>query len=365
MRTAARGSRAVYHSELLTDFRNDVSLGRFSARLPMVSTSPLARLDVRYSPSDDPADGTLALLEFGACRTADDPRRLRVPLQPLGSNSLREHWQVEAAVTHGRQDALRWSAGGGWLFVALELDEAAFGGIEAAAEHAYRQLCAFVGAREERHLLRIWNYLHAINEGEGDQERYRRFCIGRAHGLGAHGIERYPAATAIGHRIAPGVLQVYALCATQPGEALENPRQVSAWRYPREYGPTPPSFARAMKLPNGGLAISGTAAVVGHESCHDRDLRAQVAETCVNLRALLDTAALADFDAASPLKIYVRHPEDAQAVEAELMRHLDPGVPHLILHGDICRRELLVEIDGWSSLPRLRSTGGRSRGRRG
>ena len=339
----------MYHSELLTDFRNDVSLRRFSARLPKVSTSPLARLSVRYNPTDDLADDTLALLEFGAGPVEADPRRLRVPLQPLGAAPERERWQVDAAVTHGRQEALRWSAGGGWLFVAVELDEASFDGIETTAEHAYRQLCGFVGGRKECHLLRIWNYLHAINEGEGDDERYRHFCIGRARGLGAHGIERYPAATAIGHHRA-GLLQVYALCATCPGEAMENPRQVSAWRYPREYGPTPPSFARAMRLPGGALAISGTAAVVGHASCHDRDLQAQVAETCVNLHALLEASALADFDAASPLKIYVRRPEDAEPVQAALAQHLDPAVPRLILHGDICRRELLVEIDGWRFL---------------
>ena len=311
----------------------------------MVNPSSLARFSVRYDPSDALTDDTLALLEFGS-GAVREPRRLHVPLTPAGTVPLRERWLVGASVTHGTREALHWSAGGGWLFVAMEVAEAAFGGIEAAAEHVYRQLCGFVGTREERHLLRIWNYLHAINEGEGDRERYRRFCIGRAHGLAAHGIARYPAATAIGHH-RPGLLQVYALCATLPGEALENPRQVSAWRYPREYGPTPPSFARAMKLPGGGLAISGTAAVVGHASCHDRDLQAQVAETCINLRALLDSARLPDFDATSPLKIYLRHAEDAQAVRAALARHVDAGVPHLVLHGDICRHELLVEIDGW------------------
>lgn len=316
-----------------------------------MSISRLARFSVHYSVSDAVADGTLALLRFGACHAEGEIPHLRVPLEPIGGASLHECWQVDAAVVRGSEGALRWSAGGGWMFVALELNEAGFGGIEAAAEHAYRQLCDFVATREEVHFLRIWNYLHAINEGVGDNERYRRFCMGRARGLAAHGVQRYPAATAIGHHRA-GLLQVYALCATQPGSALENPRQVSAWRYPREYGPTPPSFARAMKLPNGGLAISGTAAVVGHASHHDRDLRAQVAETVINLHALLEAAALPDFGATSPLKIYLRHASDAQAAQTALARHLDASVPHLILHGDICRRELLVEIDGWSGLPR-------------
>ena len=35
-----------------------------------------------------------------------------------------------------------------------------------------------------------------------------------------------------------------------------------------------------------------------------------------------------------------------RAVRAFLKRRL-PGVPVLLLHGDICRSELLVEIDGW------------------
>ncbi|HEY3519892.1 MAG TPA: pteridine-dependent deoxygenase, partial [Rhodanobacteraceae bacterium] len=286
----------------------------------MLNAARLARFAVRYQGEANElleAPGTLALLGFGEVTLPDDPRALRVPLSAPGA-APREHWWVDAEVACGTEGAVRWSAGGGWLFAALDVHESEHGGIEAASEFAYRTLCGFAAAREERHLLRVWNYVHAINEGEGDSERYRRFCIGRGRGLAAHGIQSYPAATAIGHRDTQGLLQVYALCAMLPGEALENPRQVSAWRYPRQYGPTPPSFARALKLPNGGLAISGTAAVVGHASQHGSDVAAQVRETCVNLRALLDASGARDFDSASPLKVYVRDPEDAAVIEAAL-----------------------------------------------
>lgn len=328
-----------------------------------VSADRLARFAVRYRDEDQDAllqaRGTLAVLSFGRCvLPGNNPRLLRVPLHSLAPAPRHECWQVDAPVVCGQQESLRWASGGGWLFAAINLHEAEHGGIEATAEYAYQTLCDFVASRAERHLLRVWNYLHAINEGAGDDERYRHFCVGRARGLAAHGIDRYPAATAIGHRDAPGLLQVYALCAMQPGVALENPRQVSAWRYPREYGPTPPSFARAMQLPNDSLAISGTAAVVGHASCHDRDLAAQLAETEINLRALLDAASMSGFNAQSPLKIYLRHAEDADAVNAALARQFDPVVPRVLLAGDICRRELVVEIDGWSNLPRMRSAGG-------
>ena len=54
----------------------------------------------------------------------------------------------------------------------------------------------------------------------------------------------------------------------------------------------------------------------------------------------------AGFDTHSPLKAYVRHAADAPRVLGFLAARL-PGVPVLLLHGDVCRRELLVEIDGW------------------
>lgn len=298
--------------------------------------------------ASDPGRATLAEFEFGTgVPAADLPCHLQVLLQPLVGETLWEVWSVAAPVVTGRDGALRWSAGGGWRFVVVEEDDSGAGGIEAASERAYRELLTHVQASPERHVLRIWNYLGAINQGEGDAERYRLFCNGRARGMAAHGIAPYPAATAIGHHGRPSLLQVYALCANRPGNALENPRQVSAWNYPRQYGPTAPSFARAMQIPSGALAISGTAAVVGHASRHQDDVAAQAEAVFANLGALLGEAGLAGFDASSPLKIYLRHPDDAAVVEDALAHHLDSAVPHLLLHGDICRRELLIEIDGW------------------
>jgi chorismate lyase/3-hydroxybenzoate synthase len=291
---------------------------------------------------------TLAVFSFGpGDEPIADPRHLRIPLPVLSPAAPHECWAVQGTVAHGSSDELRWSAGGGWRFVAIEIDGEKAGGIEAAGKRAYDLLLGHVASSPERYLQRIWNYLGAINEGEGDRERYRLFCNGRAGGLAAHGVASYPAATAIGHHGPSGLLQVYALCATAPGRALENPRQVSAWQYPRQYGPTAPSFARAMRLPNGTLAISGTAAVVGHASHHRDDVTAQANEAFANLETLLGRAELPAFDRHSPLKVYIRHAADATVVEATLARRLDPSVPRLLLRGDICRNELLVEIDGW------------------
>ena len=321
--------------------------------LPAASGLPRApRVSYRMT---DPAaalaePGALAVLGFGAGAPASngDPRWLRVDLEPFDAPAPLELWQVDGEVTHGHEGDLRWSRGGGWLFAAVEADEREHGGPAGAARHAYASLCRFLGGGAERQVLRLWNYIGAINRGDGDQERYKRFCDGRAQGHGDFFADGFPAATAIGHHGDEHRLQVYALASGHAGTRVENPRQLSAWRYPRQYGRTSPGFARAMTLPaQDVLAISGTAAIVGHASTHEGDLDAQLNETLTNLEALLASADMpAGFDTHSPLKAYVRRPADAPRVREILQQRL-PGVPVLLLHGDVCRSELLVELDGW------------------
>lgn len=290
----------------------------------------------------------LALIGFGAsCTLPDDPRALRIGLEPLRPAPF-EVWRGQAPVRRGREGDLRWSSDGTHTFFAIEVDEAAHGGIVGAAAHAYRALTAFVAASATPQLLRLWNYLDAINEGDGDAERYRRFCDGRAQGINAGAPAHYPAATAIGRQDGVRILQVYGLAGRTAGSAIENPRQVSAWRYPRQYGPTAPTFTRGMRTTPSQLLISGTAAVVGHASRHQDDLDAQIDETLANLGSLLQQASVAEprLGAGSLLKAYLRDPADAVTVEA-VLRERSAGCDGLILlAGDICRRELLVEIDG-------------------
>jgi chorismate lyase/3-hydroxybenzoate synthase len=167
-------------------------------------------------------------------------------------------------------------------------------------------------------------------------------------GMGEWFASGFPAATAIGHHAGEHLLQVYLLAGLSPGRRVENPRQVSAWEYPRQYGRTPPTFSRATVLCTGdALAISGTASVIGHATAHEGQVIAQLDETLRNLDALLASGGLPEgFDHDSPLKVYVRHREHAPLIHQALAMRL-PGVPLLLLHGDICRADLLLEIDGW------------------
>lgn len=328
-----------------------------SSLLP--AAAPHARLDVDYVQAGSPdallqGDDVLAVLGFGndAPRNGD-PRYLRVPLQPYGPSPF-EVWRTRSPVSHGREGDIAWASDGQLSFGAIEIDEREIG-INAAAELAYAQLIAFVGRSATPRLLRIWNYLDAITLGDGDAERYRQFCVGRARGMGDFDASRLPAATAIGRCDDERVIQIYWLSAREAGTPVENPRQVSAYHYPRQYGRQAPSFARAMLPPPGGdmpLLLSGTASVVGHASQHAGELQAQIEETFANFDALLGAARQrapslpAQFGPGTRLKVYVRDEDDLPTVAAALDQRFGDCVPRIVLHAAICRRELCMEIDG-------------------
>lgn len=323
----------------------------FAPRIP--------HFQVDYLDSTTPAacladESVLAAFGFGPAAPAhDDPRWLQVPLYPHGRAPI-EIWRAHAPVSRGRDGDIQWASDDALLFGAIEVAEAN-DDIAAAARHAYARLVEHVRQRGFPHLLRIWNYLDAITLGEGDEERYRAFCVGRAHGLGDFRSEWLPAATAIGRSDGKRALQVYWLAARASGLPVENPRQISAYHYPRQYGPQPPSFARAMLPPTQNrlpLLLSGTAAVVGHTSQHAGELLKQIDETFANFDALIAAARRhqpdlpARFGPGTRLKVYVRDAADLEPVRRALDARLGGEIPYFILHAAICRRELAIEIDG-------------------
>jgi chorismate lyase / 3-hydroxybenzoate synthase len=215
--------------------------------------------------------------------------------------------------------------------------------ISAVAESAYREAHERLQASGHLHWLRTWTYFDGILNGEGDNERYRQFCLGRARGLPPDA--GFPAATVIGSAD-PG-FWLWVIAARTPGQRFENPRQTPAWRYPRDYGPQSPGFSRALWWQlTGVLMVSGTSSVVGHATAHAGDAAAQIDETLRNLDALV--AHVADQTGvalkAASLRLYVRDQNDA----ALLARGKDrwPEAEWAVHQGTICRADLAVEIEG-------------------
>lgn len=269
---------------------------------------------------------------------------------------------VQASGRHGR---LHWRHDGQWLFGELQVDvdtdthgDAAAPALATQVQQAYRDLFAALRETGFVHAQRLWNYLPRINAPLAGLERYRHFNQGRQQAFleaGQAAFEGAPAACALGTSHGPYCLRV--LAARTPSQPLENPRQVSAYHYPTSYGPRSPTFSRAALVPLGAgrtaLLISGTASIVGHATQHLGDVAAQTDETLNNLQALCEVAgrhggpmvALSDL----VCTVYLRDPAQLGRVQQALAQRLGAQAPllqhALYLQADICRHDLLVEIE--------------------
>lgn len=280
-----------------------------------------------------------------------------IPLRCLGSGAVELAWLGCAGVRGGRRGGLTYRYDGETLFGGFRDPEAGPQTIGQSAYSAYRaMLDAAIGAGYP-YVYRIWNYLPEINREVDGLEVYKAFCIGRRKAFDRHPTAPdavVPAACAIGTRV-PG-LHLSFLASKHPVQRLSNPRQMEAYHYPPQYGPKAPAFSRAVLVARGGsvaqLHISGTASIVGHATRHVGDIDAQVAETLINLAALLRRVGLGygDLGRDAQFTIYLRRETDLQRVRNALSSVLAPEVALVFLQGDICRRSLLLEIEGIISL---------------
>jgi chorismate lyase / 3-hydroxybenzoate synthase len=270
---------------------------------------------------------------------------LWVPLEPLDGES--ELWLTGEPVAAGRLGSFEARHSGDLLALSC-CRWVKPGEIAAETRRLYLEAVHAVSKAGFPHLVRIWNYLPDINAGADEAEHYRQFCTGRAAALTELQLDPagLPAASALG-ALAGQPLQLTFLASRVPGRHLDNPRQVSPHQYPPQYGRSPPSFARATLFGN-RLIISGTAAIVGHESQHSGDVDRQLSCTADNLLLLMDHAcAEADARRIDDLhaRVYLRHPEHLERARAALQADLSNLASAVFLRADVCRSELLLEIE--------------------
>jgi chorismate lyase/3-hydroxybenzoate synthase len=306
----------------------------------------------------DSQGDVLAVFEFGRSPLAScDPRHVPVALPQLDSPSRVEVWRCDGPIKCGTWDLLRFAQGTHLTMGHIALDLRTQPGMREASRLAYDVLQAYLQQSPHPWPLKIWNYIPAINEGAGDEELYRQFCLGRADAvlIDPGDLPPLPAATAIGAPRAEAALQVYFLAGALPGLDVENPRQVSAWRYPRQYGPRSPLFSRGTILTLNGsrqFLISGTASVLGHQTHHENQVANQLSESLRNVHSLLDEGhrlmgdTRARLDRNGILKVYIRNTADYAVIRQTLEAEAPPEIQRIYLQGDICRENLLTEIDG-------------------
>lgn len=330
---------------------------------------------------------------------------LREPAnQPECERLLRTHYGAEAPVTNfvlqppccGAAVTLEaWAIGGDGvrierfgphaLSVAYDSIRWVYcGGLQPAVDGAgaYPQMTSLLermrGALAQagtdfEHVVRTWFYLGGITELEGASPTQRYMELNRARAdfyrdirFGRSLLEAevaqgiYPASTGIG-MLGEGLVAGCLALQTRRKDALllhlENPQQTPAYAYHSRYSPQSPKFSRGMALVLGDYVttwISGTASIVNSESRHAGDIERQTEQTIDNIERLIAAetftahglrgagATLRDL---AKIRVYLKRPEDFAKCRAVCERRFG-RVPAIYAVADVCRPELLVEIEG-------------------
>ncbi len=269
---------------------------------------------------------------------------IKTNLTPLRKIQPFENWYADQPVSLGKRGKLSYAFNDSVLFGHAELEQKR---IAKDLQETYKDMVQLLNS-EHYSLLRVWHYLPQLAEPSD----YQVFCDARAQAFSSHKKDSYCAATVIGTGSYYGV--VYFVAARKAGIAVNNPRQTLPHLYPKHYGEPAPMFARSTLKQWGDkshLYISGTAAIVGHTSLHDGDADAQLSEIVNNLNSLLSEAAKTEHGYSNmPLtqlqhiKLYVdkRVSEDITTL---IDRHLGSDIELQAFEGQMCRPELLVEIE--------------------
>jgi hypothetical protein len=258
------------------------------------------------------------------------------------------------------------SSGSAFNLISVHVNDAASlapHAFQQAVAEAYKLINNQLSSLEAQFPVRFWNQIPGIHDRmDANRDRYMVFNAARFaafcdwYGGPDAFPQNLPTASAVGHRGQD--LFVHCLASISPGTAVENPRQIPPYRYSSRFGPQPPCFSRATVLDQPRLIlIGGTASIRGEESLHLGDPSAQTSETLKNLASLICTASGLDWklfqnrihlclNQFRELRIYYLN-DDCLEVLRPLLARAFPGRENIeLLQAELCRRELLVEIEG-------------------
>ncbi|MBR5593558.1 MAG: hypothetical protein IKW46_05730 [Bacteroidaceae bacterium] len=208
-------------------------------------------------------------------------------------------------------------------------------------------------------IYRQWNYIPGITVLNDGSQNYQEFNDARSIFYGSDiWTGGYPAATGIGTSAGGVVVEICAikgeLCANLP---IDNPLQIAAHNYSQQVldgkvieqlsERTTPKFERARLLGNTVL-ISGTAAIKGECSNYSNDAVEQAAETMEIMDKLTSKENIPVENNGSQydlLRVYVKREQDIPAVKEYIQSHYPAAQKHYLV-ADVCRPELLIEIEG-------------------
>ena len=205
-------------------------------------------------------------------------------------------------------------------------------------------------------IYRQWNYIQDITEENNGKQNYQDFNDARSLFYEENGWHsKYPAATGIGTSRGGVMIEIMATCGGNPANRpIDNPLQTAAHVYSQrvligngEGQKTTPKFERA-RIAGENIYISGTAAIRGEESLSSLDITGQTAATMEIMNTLIapDNIPIPCRSTVyDTLRVYVKREEDILPAQEYLQEHYPAAQKHFVV-SDVCRPELLIEIEG-------------------
>lgn len=212
-------------------------------------------------------------------------------------------------------------------------------------------------------IVRQWNYIENILGSDGENQRYQEFNNVRSGVYGNTFSEKgYPSATGIGMNQGGVIVEFIAIKSREViSKAIDNPQQISAHSYSKKVLvgddcvlKTTPKFERARYIELFGkklIFISGTASIVGEKTVGLGDAVEQTEITINNIQQLYSPEILKGFsnETLNPryghARVYVKNRKDFAKIRQTFKTHFG-DMPVVYIVADICRKDLLVEIEG-------------------
>jgi hypothetical protein len=208
-------------------------------------------------------------------------------------------------------------------------------------------------------IARQWNYIENITGMVAGKQNYHEFNRSRSHFYNSsEWVNGYPAATGIGTVAGGVVIQLEAIQSFSPlisNVPLHNALQVAAHQYSLrvlagDSGPSgTPKFERArlIEAPDQArLYISGTAAIRGENSMASGCLIEQTRITMENISQL--THKYNENSGFDLFIIYLKRGADYLVVK-RYMEENHPATDPVYLYADLCRDDLLIEMEAIKS----------------
>lgn len=216
-------------------------------------------------------------------------------------------------------------------------------------------------------IVRQWNYIGNILEIKNELQNYQVFNEVRNEFYNDYRhVHCFPAATGIGMKHGGVILDFCAVADNNlVPKPVDNPNQVNAYEYGQQVlkGKTdrgkdikhPPQFERALLMAgknSSTLFVSGTASIIGQETIGINDIEKQTEITIDNINKLTDRNRMAlmtggDSDEEERvilIRVYIRNQNDFGVVKSICEKSF-PEVPAVFVEADVCRDNLLVEIE--------------------